>query len=259
MPAYNAESFVEEAIQSVLKQTYPNLELLIVNDGSSDATGKKILQFTDGRIKYFSQQNKGVSAARNVGLEKMSGDFFCFLDADDTLPINSLFVRVNIMLAHENIDFADGIVMKMNDAMSEVKQEWKPRFTGNPLFDLIQLNGNSFFGPTWMIRKKKNIIYKLLEGLTHGEDLLFYMDLARKGGDYAFVEEPVLHYRNTKGSAMKNLYALEKGYREIESEISKWPELSKELLTTYHFRWRKFMALDYLKRLEIGRIFGLIN
>src|SRR5687767_1726855 len=94
MPAFNAEKFIEAAIQSVLDQTYSNIELIIINDGSSDRTEEKIFKFNANCIRYFKQENKGVSAARNQGLENMRGDFFCFLDADDIYPLNSIASRM---------------------------------------------------------------------------------------------------------------------------------------------------------------------
>jgi teichuronic acid biosynthesis glycosyltransferase TuaG len=86
MPVFNAGQFIEQAVQSVLDQTYGNWELLIVNDGSTDDSLHVVQKFNDERIFIFHQANRGVSAARNAGLANMRGEFFCFLDADDILP-----------------------------------------------------------------------------------------------------------------------------------------------------------------------------
>jgi len=83
-PTYNRADFVVEAVESVLAQTYPHFELLIVDDGSTDNT-REVLEpyLKDGRIRLFYQENQGQSVARNRGLDEATGDFVCFLDSDN--------------------------------------------------------------------------------------------------------------------------------------------------------------------------------
>ncbi|WDF64698.1 glycosyltransferase family 2 protein [Flavobacterium sp. KACC 22763] len=83
IPLYNKENFIENTIQSVLNQTFQDFEIIVVNDGSTDKSEEKLLQFKDPRIQYFIKKNKGVSATRNYGIEKANADFIAFLDADD--------------------------------------------------------------------------------------------------------------------------------------------------------------------------------
>ncbi|MCP2027236.1 glycosyltransferase involved in cell wall biosynthesis [Flavobacterium sp. HSC-32F16] len=83
IPLYNKENFIENTIQSVLNQTFQDFEIIIVNDGSTDKSEEKILQFKDDRIQYFSKKNEGVSQTRNFGLTKANAAFVVFLDADD--------------------------------------------------------------------------------------------------------------------------------------------------------------------------------
>ncbi len=85
IPAYNAEKWISEALQSVINQTWENIEIIVVNDGSTDATEKVIQSFKDGRIKYFFQANKGQCVASNAGLSKATGDYIKFFDADDIM------------------------------------------------------------------------------------------------------------------------------------------------------------------------------
>lgn len=83
IPLYNKESFIRNTIESVLNQTFWDFEIVIVNDGSTDKSEDVVFSFDDARIKYFSQQNSGTSAARNKGIEKANGTYIAFLDADD--------------------------------------------------------------------------------------------------------------------------------------------------------------------------------
>lgn len=87
IPAYNCEKSIGETILSVQRQTYKTLEIIIINDGSTDKTEQVIKKKAneDERIKYFSQINKGVSAARNEGIRQASGEYITFVDSDDTL------------------------------------------------------------------------------------------------------------------------------------------------------------------------------
>ena len=99
MPVFNAEKWLRYAIDSVLDQHYKHIELLVINNGSTDKSHEHILSYQDQRIRYFHQQkNMGVSAARNIGLNHMTGDFFCFLDADDLMPEKAILSRLKIMI-----------------------------------------------------------------------------------------------------------------------------------------------------------------
>lgn len=87
IPAYNAEKTIRQCLDSVLKQTYSNIECIVINDGSVDQTEKIVLQLSevDSRIKLNSQENQGVSAARNQGMQIANGDYIMFVDADDLI------------------------------------------------------------------------------------------------------------------------------------------------------------------------------
>ena len=83
VPAYNAESTIKRCVESLLKQIYRNIQVIVVNDGSSDNTERILNEFHDERLLILNQVNKGVSSARNVALENAKGDFIAFCDADD--------------------------------------------------------------------------------------------------------------------------------------------------------------------------------
>lgn len=94
MPVYNVEKYVGESIQSVVNQTYPDWELIVVNDGSTDNTISAVTGFDDKRIKIINQENQGVSVARNVGIDSAQGEFIAFLDGDDIYEPNFLEIMV---------------------------------------------------------------------------------------------------------------------------------------------------------------------
>lgn len=103
VPVYQAEKYLEKCINSILNQTYEDLELILVDDGSTDQSLGIIRQFQkkDKRIRYFHQQNSGVSAARNKGLEMSKGTQILFVDADDTIDVEMLTFMMDKMVRYE--------------------------------------------------------------------------------------------------------------------------------------------------------------
>lgn len=90
IPSYNSEKTIKNTIKSVLNQTYKNLEILVIEDGTKDKTEEIVSKFKDSRIKYSWHKNLGLGLTRNSGIKKAKGDFIFFLDSDDTIPKNSL-------------------------------------------------------------------------------------------------------------------------------------------------------------------------
>ncbi|MFT3918854.1 glycosyltransferase family 2 protein [Cloacibacterium sp.] len=105
IPVYNAAPYLEDCLQSISNQSFTDFEILAINDGSTDSSLNILSQYQkkEERLKIFSQKNKGVSAARNLGLENGSGEFVTFVDADDWLHSETLRAYV-IALREENVD-----------------------------------------------------------------------------------------------------------------------------------------------------------
>lgn len=244
MAVFNAEKYIKKSITSMLHQSYADWELLIINDGSTDNTEEIILQIKDPRIRYFKQANKGVSAARNVGLQHLRGDYFCFLDADDALPPNSLEIRLKQFQTNPQVSFVDGHVSIRDQELHTETSHYKPSIKGNIFNDLVRLNTSCYFGPSWMIKRDPSREYKLIEGLSHAEDLCFYLSLA-KDGLYDYVEEEVLWYRKGHTSAMSNVKGLEKGYN-FYYDYAKSLGAEKKDLTYLKWRLRRIIFLSYL-------------
>lgn len=252
MPVFNGEMYIQAAIRSVLAQTYENIELLVINDGSTDASHQRILEIRDQRLRYFEQRRQGVSVARNVGLQKMSGEYFCFLDADDLLTPNSILSRLRKFGEDSTFEYVDGSVRFFADDDKWIKK-YIPCFSGEPLTQLFLLNGKCFAGLTWMVKRREGVRYAFKEHFTHGEDLFFCMELARHGGAFNYVTEETYLYRQHDTSSMRNISALEKGYWRIYEELIKWPEFTFSYRLTYRSRVKKFMILEYLSRREFRR------
>jgi len=102
IPAYNAEKYIENCLESCLNQSYKNIEVIVVNDGSTDKTAIIVENYSsnDSRIKIVSTENGGVSRARNIGIDASNGDYLTFVDADDRLLPNALEIMLKVL--HEN-------------------------------------------------------------------------------------------------------------------------------------------------------------
>ena len=104
IPVFNGEIFLEDAIKSVLNQNYDNLECIVVDDGSID--GSAAIAKKHERIIYLHQEHKNVAAARNLGIQKASGEYLAFLDADDIWDTNKLETQINYMEENPDIDYS---------------------------------------------------------------------------------------------------------------------------------------------------------
>ena len=103
MPLYNASTYVAEAIQSIINQTYTNWELIIVNDGSTDNSLEVAQNFESDKIKVYTQNNKGQCAANNFGYSKSTGKYIKFFDADDIISANMLEEQLKLIEGSENL------------------------------------------------------------------------------------------------------------------------------------------------------------
>ncbi len=219
MPAYNAEMYIQEAIDSVLGQNYKNWELIIINDGSTDLTEKFIHKYNDERIKYYYQKNAGVSVARNIGMVHAKGEFLTFLDADDALTEISIALRVECFCNNEDTDLVHGIASIRTENL-EIEQRASEPFKYSKLLDLVlKLDNRLFFNPSYMIRASKIANLKFKVGMTHCEDILFLFSLLHQGCRYNSVSHRVYLYRVSGTSAMSNIDAMIKGYLELLASI----------------------------------------
>ena len=105
-PVYNVESFLDRSVQSILSQSYRDIELILIDDGSTDGSSSLCdeLAKKDSRVKVIHKENGGVSTARNVGLEIASGEYLTFVDPDDFLAPDTYMVNMEYLTAHKDVD-----------------------------------------------------------------------------------------------------------------------------------------------------------
>ena len=136
IPIYNSEKFLRDCLDSLVNQTYKEIEIVCVDDGSKDSSGKICDEYSDkySNFKVIHQPNGGVCAARNAGLDNATGDYVCFVDSDDTIPANAIEIlhtkikeySANIVIGNAAVELSNGKFMPFfeisNDIVSEGKE-----------------------------------------------------------------------------------------------------------------------------------------
>lgn len=194
MPVFNAERFVGEAIESILTQTYRHLELLILNDGSTDRTEEIAKSFHDQRIRYFgSESNLGLVSQLNSGLANASGKYIVRMDADDIARPNRIERQVWFMENHPEIGVSGSNVVSFNSHKKffrSIMPEGHDEICTHFLF------GNSIYHPSIIMRRSvlltHGVQYK--KGTDTSEDYVLYVDLHEKT-KLANLQEVLLNYR----------------------------------------------------------------
>ncbi len=150
IPLYNAEPYIELCIKSILAQTWPNVELIIIDDGSTDNSFEIAKKFESEKVKLFRQTNQGAAVARNYGLKIARGGYIQFMDADDFLSTNKIEEQVLKLKSNPNhvavcptVYFDDGT----DPYLSNPVQEWYNETSNNPADFLTKLYGGDLIGP----------------------------------------------------------------------------------------------------------------
>lgn len=247
MAAYNAERYIAAAVDSVLRQSHHNWELMVVNDGSTDSTARILATYSDPRIKILHKPNGGIGSARNIGLDHATGEFLCCLDADDVLPEKSIEARLRVFESDPALDIVDGKVLFMNEDLSTVLKEYTPDFRGNPFHELVSFSGRCFMGPSWMVRSGKGQAPRFEERISHAEDLLFCL-MYSKDRLLGTTPEVTLLYRRSGSSSMtKNLEGMERSFRYIEGTLASTGLAAPLEVKMFRTKYRRIMVGTYWK------------
>lgn len=212
VPCFNQGNYLNEALESVYKQTYSNWECLIIDDGSLDNT-KEIAEIwanKDKRFKYAYKKNGGVSSARNLGIEISKGDYLQFLDSDDLLDLNKIKFSLEVIAKSYNDEI--DIVISNFKMISENSKETYPPFC-NLKKDYLTLQGFLF---KWNINFsiqiqcgffKSNLFKKIKfpENLSAQEDWLVWVQLLKAKKSLVFLDKTLAYYRVNPNSRMRTL------------------------------------------------------
>ena len=208
IPAYNATGTLERLFACLLNQTWQNLQIILVNDGSKDGTeamARKAAE-KDPRLTVVSQENLGISSTRNAGLALCKGKYIRFIDADDTLPLDS----IERMVRRAEKDGSELVIGGYDQYFGERKSfhNLAGRDDTVPCDDMMRHlcdHANSYFyGVLWNKLFVRDLVEKqqcrFQQGLTWGEDFAFVMDYLAGVKQVSFMKDSLYDYRRTAGS-----------------------------------------------------------
>ena len=214
IPVFNVEPYIRKCLDSVTCQTYDNLEILLVNDGSADKCGKICDEYAslDSRIRVFHKENGGLSSALNVGLSNFTGDYVGFVDSDDWIEA----VMFETLLGGIcGVDIAVCSYFKEKDCGTEIINN-KKSITDAPiptedmlLYPLMRDDYMGFCGYVWNKLYSAKIIKKnqlrFDETIKYAMDILFYETLVSKEKCVGrYIDKPLYHYVQREGAITKS-------------------------------------------------------
>ena len=202
IPAYNAERFILDCLNSILNDDFSNFEIIIINDGSTDKTQAIIENISDNRIKLFNNKNHGVSYSRNYGLKKALGDYVMFVDSDDTIKHNSLKKMMNYAKKYK----PDIIISQFEEEKSDLMI-----FENKKINDIIEAlivpNKNylnsSLLGYSWGKVYSKHVIENIFfdEKIRFKEDTLFNLNAYFNSKKIIIISDKCYNYVLNENSA----------------------------------------------------------
>lgn len=266
VPVYNAEKYLQKCLDSILEQTYQNLEIIIVNDGSTDNSGQICHEYEqkDSRIIYIEKENGGVSDTRNIGLDRMTGSYVTFVDSDDWLEPNYVKFLYEKLIEHQ-ADIVVGNYTRFNESNSvfyfHTSADYYEKVYDNTsiigcLYDSKELL-NSALIVAWGKIYKKEIIANFRFPIDRiGEDALFNLKALLDSKKVVYVNKSAYIYRVREGS-LSNTWTdewIRDAIYIIKERLSLLATLGYPL--SEHRRAYK-MSLDYISSEGYNR--GLAN
>lgn len=247
IPVYNVEKYLDRCIQSVLQQSYANIEILLINDGSADQSGKICDNYIgDKRIHVFHQTNKGVSEARNKGLDIAKGEYIAFVDSDDYVsPFFVSHTVKKIQTANADIVLFNFAEIKQNNIVSSESpdlKKWNKQLQegSNEICNLLIADCIPNF--MWNKLYKRAVWEKIRFPIGYSyEDLLVTVKILKKGVSMTYLPETLYYYErsnvNSISSALASLkpwnrYCHFLGLREHEKICKKNKKIFYSIILT---------------------------
>ena len=239
IPVYNLELYIDKCIQSILSQTYHDLQIILVDDGSTDNSFNIMKKFAeeDDRIVLLSQKNSGVSSARNYGLQMASGEYIMFVDGDDTIVDNAVGKLLEFILKYDTDIVCCGFTFVNSDgnisrAIGNVKVHYVLR-NENILANYL-LGKNIWSSCCARLYKKKFLDkYRInfLQGLSIGEDGYFTLQVMSKASSIVIIGDCLYRILVRLSSATRS--------SRVEMRVDSTPELYADYLRENGL-WKKF-------------------
>ncbi len=243
IPVYNTSQYLKQCIESVLNQTYENLEIIIIDDGSKDnsATICKNYQELDNRVVFFSQENCGISKTRNKAIEKVTGDYILFIDSDDWIDVNTCKTALDKLEAYNTdlvmFSYQKEYIEKIEKKYILQEEKYYLQQDINALHRrLVGLYKNELNNPehadslvtVWgklyksKIIKDNNLLFEDTKNIGTAEDMLFNLYYFKFVKSAYYIHQCLYHYRKNNSVSFTNKYKpdLQKQWNNLFTNIS---------------------------------------
>ena len=238
VPIYNSEKYLRKCLDSVINQTYKNLEIILINDGSSDSSRNicEAYEKKDNRIVLINQENSGPAKTRNYGLKLATGEFIAFIDSDDFID-EKMFEK---LISHIIVDNSDIAICKhvevINNAIIHMNYKHLSPIISNEDIIKLFLKGDTINAYLWnkLYRKElfKNLEFNEIKML---EDLDIMYKLLRKSQKISFVNEELYYYKCDNNNSLSKKCSTQMindycyAINEMYKELSKIPNIESEI------------------------------
>lgn len=251
VPVYNVEKYLNECIKSIINQTYTNLEIILVDDGSKDNSGQLCEKWksTDQRIQVIHKKNAGLGFARNSGLDIATGDYVMYIDSDDYISKDMVQKLLDIAEITESDTVFCGLVRVLADGRMIPMPAYydNKSFKGNEIIDDVLLemigskpecsNDANLFMSVWHAIYSRKIIEKYSirfpsERIVMCEDIMYHIDYLRRASCVTYIKDPLYYYR-VNPKSLSQVYDESRFKRqkelsiEIKSSLSKFVNVEK--------------------------------
>lgn len=200
IPSYNCGKYIIESIESVLNQNYVNLEIIVIDDGSTDNTSTLVNTYFKDRVKYFFQENQGLPAARNTAIKKSRGKYIFCLDADDLIPENTFITLEKIIRNHDVLWFATDWFDLVDSKLTIIKSKLLDK--DNPMISLLK---KDFYFQVRCFKKEFINSFLYDEKQKFFEDIELYIRIIDKNFSYYYIDKPLYIYRKRNDSITKKM------------------------------------------------------
>lgn len=222
IPMYNAEKYISATIENVLKQTWSDLEIIIVDDGSTDNSYTLAKKYESENVHVYKQDNRGASAARNFALEKSTGELIQYLDADDLLSYNKIESQVNLYtkINDKNSIVASGILLFEGDVMETISipcRQMSTNYYNKPIDLLVDICCEKHIVQSSIWLMHRDLLVKVgnwNEQLTLNDDGEYFFRVIGQSSGVYFCSQGAVFYRNTPQSLSKQM-----SQKAIESQL----------------------------------------
>ncbi len=261
LPTYNRAEFLIKSINSVINQIYPDWELIIWDDGSTDNSAEVVASFNDLRIQYFRDQNYGAAFARNRAIEKARGKYLAFLDSDDEWAEEKLAIQVETLESHEQIDLLFGDFVNINNTQDKRSTSFEENSRALEFLTTEQIDSNLFIINDGILKSlaaenyiatdsvivKREIFEKFgffNEELRNSEDFELWWRLGLEEICFAYIDQILLtRYKSVESLSSHSQAAYENQVRALDlcadaAKISGRGELIAYLKPQYRNTWQ---------------------